>query len=95
MTNKKQNYFTNHATKRCQQRGIPQEVVHFIIEHGETVYTHSNKKHYLKRGMFKYLRNDYPSFFSKYDKQLEKTAVISSENTIITVMKIQQKLRIN
>ena len=92
MINFKDKIFTDHAQKRCQQRGIPPDVASFIIDHGDTVYTHKHKKHYVTRGSLKYLRREYPSFVSKYDKQLKSTAVVCSDDAIITVMKINKRL---
>ena len=89
MTNK----YTKHANQRCQQRGIPHQVVNFIIKHGEVINTHKKTKHFIKKSSMSYLRKDYPEFISRYDKQLTSTAIVTSGNQVITAMKIQNHFK--
>ena len=87
------NIFTKHAHQRCQQRGIPYDVVNFIIKYGETINTHKKTKHFIKKSAMEYLRRDFPEFVSRFDKQLTTTAIVTSGKKIITAMKIQHHFR--
>ena len=87
------NNFTKHARERCQQRGIPYEVVNFIIKHGETINTHKQTKHFIKKTAMDFLRRDFPKFTSRYDKQLVTTAIVTSGKNVITAMKIEHHFR--
>ena len=87
------NKYTKHASQRCQQRGIPYQVVNFIMKHGEVINTHKKTKHFIKKSSMSYLRRDYPEFTSRYDKQLTSTAIVTSGNRVITAMKIQHHFK--
>jgi hypothetical protein len=84
---------TKHANQRCQQRGIPIEVVNFIINHGEAINTHKKTKHFLTKQSLEYLKRDFPEVIGKYDKQLASTAIVTVGDNVITAMKIQHRLR--
>ena len=88
--------YTNHAEKRCRQRGIPSEVISCILQYGATKHTYKNVKHFLKRKDLNFLRKENPLVFSKYEKQLKSTALVvcSETSSIITVMKITKAIRI-
>ncbi len=85
--------YTKHANQRCQQRGVPFEVVNFIINYGETISTHKKTKHFLTKRSLEYLKRDFPEIIGKFDKQLNSTAIVTDGNDVITVMKIQHRLR--
>ena len=87
--------YSKHAERRCNQRGVPQAVVDFIISYGDCSYTHRLIKHYINRDTLKFLRKDHPSFVSKYDKQLENTSVVCAHTTnkVVTVMKTTKKFK--
>ena len=87
------NILTKHAHQRCQQRGIPHEVVNFIIKHGETINTHKQTKHFIKKATIEFLRRDFPKFTARYDKQLITTAIVTSGKNVITAMKIEHHFR--
>jgi len=87
--------YTKHAERRCNQRGVPQKVANFIINYGDCSYTHRLIKHYINRDTLQFLRKEYPDFVSKYDKQLETTAVVCAHTTnkVVTVMKNTKKFK--
>ncbi len=90
-------YITDHATKRCQQRGIPLEVINFIIENGLSVRSHQDKKYFINKKRLNQIKHSNKAFFIKYDKFLLNTAVIfnDSENVVITAMKIERPVKWN
>ena len=85
--------YTNHAKKRINQRGIPYSVVDFILSYGECIDTYDKTKHFINKNTLKYLKEEYPSFISKHEKQLKNTAVGCGHNAVVTVMKITKKIR--
>ena len=86
-----QNYFTftKHATLRCQQRGIPKEVVEFIANHGDSFRTHEARKYFLNKKKLRKLMHSNKAFFVKFDKYLMNTTVVcdDSKKIIVTAMK--------
>ena len=88
---------TEHARVRCQQRGIPETVVKFIISHGESLRTHQDRKFYINKKRMNELKHSNKAFFIKHDKHLINTAVVCNEEkkTVITAMKIERSLRWN
>ena len=87
--------YTNHATIRVQQRGIPRKVSDFIIKHGKTVNTHGDRKSFIPTRKFNLLMIDkeHSDFLKKYDKQIKSTAVITtSEGLVITAFKINKRM---
>ena len=89
--------YTEHAKKRCQQRGIPLEVVNFITENGDYHRTHEHKKFFMPKKRINQLRYKNKSFFTKFDKYLSNTAVVCNQNsdTVITAMKVTGPIRWN
>lgn len=88
---------TKHAEKRCQQRGIPNKVVNFIIMHGESIRTHQDRKFYINKKRLNKIKHLDKAFFIKFDKFLLNTAVIcdDSNKVIITAMKIKGSVKWN
>ena len=74
--NKNNPQYTKHAERRCNQRGVPQVVVDFIISYGDCSYTHKLIKHYINRkdcpvknhflGLPKWSREDAVKAFDTY-----------------------------
>ncbi len=83
--------FTNHARLRCQQRGISVPVVEFVVEHGNAVRTHNDKKFYINKSMLNALKHKNNDFVKKNDKYILTTAVIVNGNNVITCMKKKSK----
>lgn len=79
---------TKHGIKRCQQRGIPLEVLPFIVKYGKRITTHNDNKSYINNKLLKALSRDHHDVVSKYDKHIKSTAVIWSSDKIITAYKI-------
>lgn len=88
----KDKIFSNHATKRCQQRGIPKEVAIFIFNHGKSLNTHGQRKYFINKKRLRQLQQDNRTFCSKHDKHLLSTAVVCSNEIIVTAMKINKRL---
>ena len=79
---------SEHGMIRCQQRGIPREILPFIIKHGKRVTTHNDNKSFISNKSIKKLQRDHQKVISKFDKHLRSTAVIWRDKTIITAYKI-------
>jgi hypothetical protein len=96
-TTKENINFTNHSRARCRQRGIPQQVVEFIVVNGDSFRTHADRKFYVNKKKLGKLSRKHKEFISKFDKQILSTAVVCNEglDTIITAMKISGPLRWN
>lgn len=87
--------YTKHSKKRCQQRGINPLVVQFIIENGDHINTHADKKYFINKAKLKKLFFKNKEFVTKNDKHILNTAVIVNRNTVITAMKKTKKVRWN
>lgn len=79
--------FTSHALKRCQQRGIHPIVAKFILDNGESLNSHLDKKYYISKNKLRKLFFSNREFIKKHDKEITSTRVVANEGTIITVMK--------
>lgn len=87
--------YTKHALARVQQRGIPMEVLDFIIKFGKTTNTHGDKKRFIPNKMFNLLMKDkeHANTLKKFDKQIKSTAVITTpEGLVITAFKINKRM---
>jgi hypothetical protein len=89
--------YTKHSQKRCQQRGIPSEVIEFIIKNGDYFRTHEHKKFYMPKKKINLLKHKNKSFFIKFDKHLINTAVVcnTAADTVITAMKVSGAVKWN
>tara|TARA_X000000368_G_scaffold382952_1_gene340441 strand:- start:3713 stop:3991 length:279 start_codon:yes stop_codon:yes gene_type:complete len=87
--------FTQHAKKRCQQRGIPISVVEFIIENGDSIRTHNDKKHFINKSRLKKFERSEKDFVKKHDKHILNTAVVTNNFHVITCMKKNKKIKWN
>ena len=87
--------FSNHAKKRCQQRGIPIPVVEFIVQNGSSTRTHNDKKHFINRARLKKLYIAERAFIKKHDKHILNTAVVTNNSVVITCMKITKNVKWN
>ena len=87
--------FSNHAKKRCQQRGIPIPVVEFIVQNGSSTRTHNDKKHFINRARLKKLDIAERAFIKKHDKHNLNTAVVTNDSVVITCMKITKNVKWN
>ena len=84
---------STHGATRCQQRGIPQEILTFIINYGKTVNTHNDKKSFVTNKIFSRLSKDkeHSKLLSRFDKQIKSTAVIWNSETIVTAFRITKR----
>ncbi len=96
--NTEQNFrYSEHAKRRCQQRGIPPKVIEFIVSHGDSIRTHDDRKFYINKKRLSQLKHSHRAFFVKFDKHILNTAVICDKscNTVITAMKIKGPVKWN
>jgi len=87
--------FTNHSLTRCQQRGISQDVVKFIIKYGNTFNTHEDKKFFINKKRLSKLTFKEKGFIAKNDKQILNTAVVCNKNVVVSAMKITNHVKWN
>ena len=87
--------FTQHAKKRCQQRGIPISVVEFIIENGDSIRTHNDRKHFINKSRLKKFARSEKDFIKKNDKHILRTAVVTNNSNVITCMKKTKNIKWN
>ena len=85
--------FSNHAITRCQQRGIPLEVLNFLYKYGNKIQTHQDKKYFCNKKLLKKLFIKEKALIKKFDKQILNTAIVCNGNTVITAMKITEGIR--
>lgn len=88
---------TKHSQIRCQQRGIPNQVVDFIVENGSSIRTHELRKCFVNKKAINKLKYKHKKFIAEFDKFLSNTAVVVNDkkDRVITVMKIQGPLKWN
>ena len=85
--------YSNHALTRCQQRGIPLEVIDFLFKYGSKIQTHQDKKYFCNRKNLKKIAFKEKEMVSKFDKHILSTAIVCNGNQVITAMKISQGIR--
>ena len=89
-------FFTKHASIRCQQRGINEDIASFIFNYGAKSNTHGDNRFLITRGCInKNFHTDeyFKKFFSKHEKQIKGTAIIVNRDVLITVMKISKSFK--
>ncbi|MBK5936084.1 DUF4258 domain-containing protein [Halorhodospira halophila] len=78
--------YSHHAIKRCQQRGIPHEVVEAVQTYGRRQWRKGCQVYYLGARERRRLRAEASSqFVKRYDKKLDVYVVVSPEDRIVTV----------
>ena len=87
--------FTQHAIKRCQQRGIPIPVVEFIVENGASVRTHNDKKFFINKLRLKKFERSNKKFIRENDRHILNTAVVMNDINVITCMKKTKNIKWN
>jgi len=83
---------TDHALVRCQQRGIPLEILPIIVLYGKKIKTHDDYKSFVNSKSLGLLSRAHPDIVSKYDKQIQSTAVVWNKSHVVTAFKINQRL---
>tara|TARA_Y100000385_G_C12846299_1_gene531069 strand:+ start:420 stop:692 length:273 start_codon:yes stop_codon:yes gene_type:complete len=88
--------FTDHSLIRSQQRGVKKEVASFIFKYGKKVAVKGNNQKYFvnkkRLNSIKFLENN---FIKKNDHNILNTAIICNGDVVITIMKINKKVRWN
>lgn len=91
-------FFTKHASTRCQQRGVSEDVAAFIFNYGIKSNTHGDERFIVTNNCIKknyYADEFFQRFFSKYEKQIRGTAIIVKRDTLITIMKLTKGIKNN
>tara|TARA_B110000008_G_C16639615_1_gene432040 strand:- start:73 stop:342 length:270 start_codon:yes stop_codon:yes gene_type:complete len=84
---------TKHARTRCQQRGMPIEAIEFIFMHGKSINTHQDKKYFCTKKILSKLKHIEKEVIRKFDKFILNTAIVCNDNRLITVMRINKRIR--
>ena len=88
--------FTNHALVRMQQRVIPMEAIYFVAHNGLCHKTHGLQKRYInKKAWNNKIKKLDTSFIKKNEKHILSIAVVRNDDSIITVMHKNKKVRWN
>ena len=82
---------TKHAVVRCQQRGIPTQVVDVLYKHGSKTRSHDDFIYHFSKKDIKRFSVDEPVLFKKYNKQLINTLIVCNGKTVITAFKSIQR----
>jgi hypothetical protein len=82
--------YSPHCSIRCQQRGIREEVINFIVKYGQYKNSHQDKKYFINRKIIKKLRYKHESFIKKFDQQILATGVVVHKNIVVTAFKINK-----
>lgn len=91
-------FLTKHASIRCQQRGISEDVAAFIFNYGAKSNTHRDNRFLITKNCInKNFHTDeyFRKFFSKHEKQIKGTAIIVNRDVLITVMKLSKTFKNN
>ena len=76
---------TNHAQKRCRQRGIPESVADLIVEYGEPKNAVGNAiKYEVSGSTINALQAQVKTLINQIDKLKNKVVMVSNDGTIIT-----------
>lgn len=87
--------YTSHAIVRSSQRGVSKEVVNFIFENGLSTNTHTHKKYFINKKKLKLLKHKNKNFIKKNDKHLLNTVIVCNDDTLITVIKPNKRIKWN
>tara|TARA_B100000035_G_scaffold302642_1_gene300447 strand:+ start:304 stop:654 length:351 start_codon:yes stop_codon:yes gene_type:complete len=91
-------FFTKHASARCQQRGVSEDIATFIFNYGIKSNTHEDERFIVTNKCIKknyYEDEFFQKFFCKYEKQIRGTAIIVKRDSLITVMKLTKGIKNN
>jgi hypothetical protein len=86
---------SNHAQRRMQQRGIPQQVVQWLREHGTTVHDHRGCCiRFMDKSARRRLARVIPvDQYRRHEKKLNTYLVESADGMIVTVGHRHSRLR--
>ena len=86
--------FTNHAQTRCQQRGIPRNVVETILAYGRRGYHQGAQVYFMDKRARRHARTDMgrPAYVRIADR-LDTYLVVSGDGAVITVAKRLGRLK--
>jgi hypothetical protein len=87
--------FSNHAQRRMQQRGIPQQVIEWILEVGSTMHDHRGcRVHFMDKSARRRLARAIPAVqYRRFEKKLNAYLVESVDGTIVTAGYRHSRLR--
>ena len=89
--------YSNHATVRCQQRGIPQELVDLIVRFGDKQWKRGGHSYSLNRKTVPAVRAFVgEQKYRKIERKLKMSyVVVSPEGTLVTAGIRHQRVRQN
>lgn len=86
--------FSEHAIIRMQQRGIAKEAISFIFKNGIKKISHQDHRYIFntKKQMKKNRELLFDRTFIKFQKQIEKTALIVNNGMLVTAYIIERRI---
>lgn len=76
---------SKHGDRRCQQRGIPDELTELLFTHGKEEYRPGGAMRYSIDGRTKNeLISEAKKFIHLVERAASKSIIISTDNTLIT-----------
>lgn len=79
--------YSEHARKRCVQRGISQKIIDLVLEYGRSDYdSRGGCRYFLGKLEKQRLQNQFPDLAKKMGRKLDAVVVVASKGdpTIIT-----------
>lgn len=87
--------FSQHAGKRCQQRGIGNDVIDAVLAFGSVLFHGGSKKYYMdKRARERARREMDATEFRRIADRLNIYLVVS-DATIVTVANLRTRIRVS
>lgn len=86
--------FTKHAVTRCQQRGIPNEIVDVLLTFGRRRFRHGAEVCFMDRSSRRHAEESLGrSRFAKIADRLDSYVVVSDEGSVITAAPRRGRLK--
>lgn len=85
---------TSHAQTRCQQRGIPSEVVDLLLAYGEERHRHGATVRFMDREARRRARQELGAArFARLADRLNAYVVVGDNGAVITAAQRRQRLK--
>lgn len=86
--------YTNHAEARCQQRGIPRDVVETILAYGRRGYHRGAQVYFMDKSARRRARANLDrASYARVADRLNTYLVVSGDGAVVTVAKRLGRLK--
>lgn len=80
------NNLTNHAKNRMQQRNIPQIVIDWLVDYGNSEYAGEGaRKYFFDKQSRKNFKKYAGKIYGTLEQHLNAYVIVASDNSIVTV----------